>query len=116
MTSRPENVEKNSFVWDEKLVFEMKEIKTQVIEMYLWEKRITPNYFIGSFVLNLKDYIGDALVECESDIIFKIDQGEVNVILHYFPNEDEIKRLSKEKEEKEKSKRAIISTEFEWLM
>jgi len=113
--SRPENLEKNSFVWDEKLVFEMKDIKRQGIDMHLWEKRLTPNYFIGSFNLPLKDYFNDPLVECISDLTVKIEQSEVNVILHYFPNEDEIKRLNKEKEEKEKSRKAFVSTEYEWL-
>jgi len=104
------------FHWNEKLLFEVKDVPTQGIELHLWEKRLTPNSLIGSIIIVLKDFITDSFVETESEIRVKLKKsGELVMLFRYIPNAMEVKRLRKEKEDKEKASRSVISPEYHWL-
>jgi len=107
----------NSFKWDEKLKFEVKDIETQCIDMHIWEKKITPNSLIGSFMINLKELIVEPHQISSSQLTIDINNGsgQVFVDIEYQPDEKEVRRLKKVEEDKEKATRITVSPEYNFL-
>lgn len=105
------------FRWNEKLIFEVKDIPTQGIDLHIWEKRLTPNSLLGSFTLILQDLIPNATEETESELTVNIKQsGQVILTFQYIPNEAELVRQRKEQEQKEQAARTQVSKEYDWLL
>jgi len=107
----------NSFKWDDTLKFDVKDIESQSIDMHIWEKKLTPNCLIGSFVLNLKELIFDPHVMTSSHLSIDINKGGGQVFLdfQYLPDEKVLKRLKNAEEEKEKATRVTVSPEYNFL-